>query len=44
MINSQLEVPPPLWSFSSVRLAIAIALALSLAIEGLMRSNINMVS
>ncbi|KAL3102285.1 hypothetical protein niasHS_003694 [Heterodera schachtii] len=33
---------PPLWSLASVRLSIAIALALSLAIEGLMRSNINM--
>ncbi|KAL3093197.1 hypothetical protein niasHT_022647 [Heterodera trifolii] len=33
---------PPLWSLASVRLTIAIALALSLAIEGLMRSNINM--
>uniref|UniRef100_A0A914I662 Major facilitator superfamily (MFS) profile domain-containing protein n=1 Tax=Globodera rostochiensis TaxID=31243 RepID=A0A914I662_GLORO len=32
----------PLWSLASVRLSIAIALALSLAIEGLMRSNINM--
>lgn len=34
--------PPPLWSCASARLGIAIALALSLAIEGLMRSNINM--
>lgn len=34
--------PPGLWSCKSARLGIAIALALSLAIEGLMRSNINM--
>ncbi|CAK5041871.1 unnamed protein product [Meloidogyne enterolobii] len=41
--ESTVSPPPPrLWSFSSVRLAIAISLALSLAIEGLMRSNINM--
>uniref|UniRef100_A0A915P1G5 MFS domain-containing protein n=2 Tax=Meloidogyne TaxID=189290 RepID=A0A915P1G5_9BILA len=40
--QSTVPSPPRLWSFSSVRLAIAISLALSLAIEGLMRSNINM--
>jgi hypothetical protein len=34
--------PPSLWSFKSIRMGIAIVLALSLAIEGLMRSNINM--
>ena len=34
---------PSLWSIHSVRLRVAISIALALTIEGLMRSNLNMV-